>query len=296
MSEPIDVVIAWVDGSDPEWLTEKRKFDPKTPLPGNAEHHFRDWGTLRYLFRGIEEFMPWVRIVHFVTWGHLPTWLDTSCSQLHIVKHEDYIPKEFLPTFSARAINLNLHRIGALAEKFIYFDDDMFVIRPTVEEDFFRNGLPCDLAALNAHCYALSRPVDLTQIRDVGVVNEHFEFHASIMDNWWKWLRLGNGKELVRTLALLGCPRFPGFYQTHCAQSYLKTTYEEVWEAEPQILNETCKNKLRGVLDVNQWVMREWQIASGKFYPRKRSFFEPFYLDKRAPVEGAEVIARSRRK
>ena len=292
MSEPIDVVIAWVDGSDSEWLAEKRKYDPKTPLPGNAGHHFRDWGTLRYLFRGIETYMPWVRTVHFVTWGHLPEWLDVSCPRLHLVRHEDYIPAEYLPTFSSHVIELNFHRIEGLAERFIYFNDDQFVIRPATENHFFDGMLPRDVAALNVHCYALSRPVDLIQIRDVGVVNEHFGFRASLRTNWRKWLRLSSGTVLLRTLLLLGCPRFAGFYQTHCAQPLLKSTYKEVWAAEPEVLDSTCRNKFRGPLDVNQWVMREWQMASGRFTPRSASFSRAFYLEKNNPVEGVRAVVR----
>lgn len=291
MSKPVDVVITWVDGDDPEWLEEKRKYDPKTPLPDSGVHHFRDWGLLRYLFRGIEKNMPWVRTVHFVTWGHLPKWLDTSCPKLHIVTHNDFIPGKYLPTFSSRTIELNFHRIPSLAEKFIYFNDDMYVIKPTLESAFFHNEVPCDLAALNVHCYSLSRPVDLTQVRDVGVINEHFDFHQSLFGNIRKWIRPQNGSALLRTVLLLGCPRFPGFFQTHCAQSLLKSTYDEVWDAEPAILDATCMNKLRGLTDVNQWVMREWQIASGNFYPRNKNFFRPFYLDLEDPIKGANKIA-----
>lgn len=293
MNDPVDVVIAWVDGDDSAWLEEKRKFDPSVPLPSSAEHHFRDWGLLRYLFRGIESFMPWVRTVHFVTWGHLPAWLNVSNPKLHVVRHEDYIPSEYLPTFNSHTIELNFHRIEGLSNKFVYFNDDMFALRPTEESDFFYEGLPCDLAALNAHCYSLSRPVDLIQVRDVGVINEHFNFRGSVRANKGKWLRFQNGKELLRTIPLLGCPRFPGFYQTHCAQSLLKSTYEEVWAAEPALLDETCRNKLRGLTDVNQWVLREWQIASGNFHPRNRGFFEPFYLDKTDPLQGAESITET---
>ena len=49
--------------------------------------------------------------------------------------------------------------------------------------------------------------------------------------------------------------------------SYLKLTFEEVWEKEPEILKDTCLRKFRSKLDVNQWLMRYWQLASGSFYP-----------------------------
>ena len=114
----IDIVVTWVDGSDPEWLKERARYSG-TPVE-LSDVRFRDWGLMRYWFRGIEKYAPWVRKIHFVTWGHLPDWLDTTNPKLHIVKHTDFIPAEYLPTFNSHTIELNLHRIEGLAEQFIY--------------------------------------------------------------------------------------------------------------------------------------------------------------------------------
>ncbi len=67
--------------------------------------------------------------------------------KLHIVKHEDYIPKEFLPAFNSHVIEMYLHRIKGLSERFVYFNDDMFMIRPLCQTDFFKDGKPCDMLA-----------------------------------------------------------------------------------------------------------------------------------------------------
>ena len=84
-----------------------------------------------------------------MTWGHLPEWLDTTNPKLHIVNHKDYIPEEFLPTFNANTIELNLHRIEGLADQFVYFNDDMFVTNYVKPAEFFKNGIPRDVFALN---------------------------------------------------------------------------------------------------------------------------------------------------
>lgn len=292
--EPIDFVVAWVDGSDPEWLAEKHKYDGSQAHWANAgDQRYRDWGLLKYWFRAVEEHAPWVRKVHFVTWGHIPDWLDTDCSKLHIVRHEDYIPTEYLPTFSSHTIELNLHRIQDLAEQFVYFNDDMFLNRNVNEQAFFVNGLPRDIAALNIHCYALSSPIQLIAIRDTGVINDHFDFKASLKSNLGKWLRPSYGSLLVRTLPLLGCPRFPGFWQSHNAQPYLKQTFEEVWDAEPEILDTTCRHRFREGTDVNQWVMREWQMAAGRFVPRPASWSRVIHMNTSAgPRASADLMAR----
>jgi len=120
MSEPIDFVICWVDGNDPEWQKQKNYYDTSQQTD-SREIRYRDWDNLQYWFRGVEKYASWVNKIHFVTWGHLPQWLNTDHPKLNIVRHEDYIPKKYLPTFSARPIEVNLHRIKGLAEHFVFF-------------------------------------------------------------------------------------------------------------------------------------------------------------------------------
>ena len=85
-----------------------------------------------------------------MTCGHVPGWLNLEAPKLHFVKHADFIPVEYLPTFNCNPIEMNIHRIKGLSDHFIYFNDDTFLIDHVAEERFFRDGLPCDIAALNA--------------------------------------------------------------------------------------------------------------------------------------------------
>ncbi len=147
MEDAIDFVIVWVDGQDDRWRKQRAAFQTEISKGDDSEERYRDWGLLRYWFRGAERFAPWVRKIHFVTWGHIPLWLNVNHPKLHIVKHEDYIPKEFLPTFNSHVIEMYLHRIKGLSERFVYFNDDMFMIRPLCQTDFFKGGKPCDMLA-----------------------------------------------------------------------------------------------------------------------------------------------------
>jgi hypothetical protein len=140
----MDFIIPWVDSNDPKWRKELEKHRKES---GSAhEARFRDWENLKYWFRGVEKFAPWVDKIHFVTWGHLPEWLNTGHPKLNIVKHEDYIPQKYLPTFNSRTIDLNFHRIKDLNEEYVYFNDDMCLINRIEKECFFKNGKPCDMA------------------------------------------------------------------------------------------------------------------------------------------------------
>ena len=77
---PIDVVITWVDGSDPMWIKQRNNVCKELGLPLLDANNvrYRDWDNLQYIFRGIDQYMPWIRKVHFVTWGHIPKWLNVE--------------------------------------------------------------------------------------------------------------------------------------------------------------------------------------------------------------------------
>lgn len=109
-SDSIDFVIPWVNGNDPEWIKEKSNFE-KQSEGDRRDIRFRDWDNLRYWFRAVEAYAPWVNRIHFITWGHLPEWLNTAHPKLNIVTHQDYIPQAYLPTFNSHTIELNMHRI-----------------------------------------------------------------------------------------------------------------------------------------------------------------------------------------
>ena len=141
--EKIDFVLTWVDGSDPDWLAQRREYQPGRGTDA-GESRYRDWDNLQYWFRGVEKFAPWVNKIYFVTWGHVPKWLNTAHEKIQIVKHEDFMAPAYLPTFNINSIELNLHRIKGLSEHFVFFNDDMFLIDSVKPEDFFKNGLPCD--------------------------------------------------------------------------------------------------------------------------------------------------------
>jgi hypothetical protein len=275
----IDFVVMWVDGNDPEWQKEKQKFSVDDNADGSI-YRYRDFGLLKYLFRGVEKFAPWVNNVYFVTWGHVPEWLDLNNPKLKVVKHSDFIPEDYLPTFSANAIENNLHRIDGLSEQFVLLNDDFFLIDSVKETDFFKNGKPMDTVALNVQCPQRSLVSRFFGINNTAIINDHFNFESSIKENFWKWYSLKNGKNVLRSIVLKGCPRFPGFWQHHLASSFCKSTFEEVWEKEYEILHQTSSHKFRESTDVNQWLFKDWQIASGNFEVRNVKFGEAFYIDR----------------
>ena len=265
----IDFVLIWVDGNDPEWLEEKSRYDGSAAT-GNTAVRFRDWDNLQYWFRGVEKFAPWVNKVHFVTWGHLPKWLDTTHPKLHIVNHRDYIPHEYLPTFNANPIEVNLHRIPGLSEQFVFFNDDMFITAPVKPEDFFKNGRPCDAYGLNC-IYFVEDSVGHINGCDLEQINNHFKSSkAVIRANRRKWFNVKNGlRNNIKTMMLSTWDWFPGFYYDHLPSSFLRSSFEEVWENCGEALDNTCRCRFRSGLNVNQWLIKYWQLCKGISVPRK---------------------------
>ena len=263
----IDFVITWVDGNDPQWQAEKQRYAAADTLGDQRDLRFRDWGTLRFWFRGVEKFAPWVNKIYFVTWGHTPKWLNLEHPKLVIVNHKDYIPPEYLPTFNSHTIEMNLHRISGLSEQFVYFNDDMFLISAVRPEDFFIDGKPKDTFALNA-IYFGKDSVGLINGCNLSVINDHFSKKVAFIHNWPKWLTPVNGlKNVIRTLLLLPWPWFPGFLYSHTATNFLKSTFDVIWEKEPELLQHTCQDRFRKPTNVNQWLFKYWQLAEGNFVP-----------------------------
>ncbi len=277
--EKIDFVVTWVDGNDKNWLREKNKYDVNENSDGTI-YRYRDWDLLRYWFRGVEKFAPWVNKIYFITWGHIPEWLDVTNPKIVIVKHEDFIPQKYLPTFNSNVIELNINRISDLSENFVLFNDDFYLINETKEKDFFINNIPVDSCALNVHCPKKSLISQFFCINDVAIINEYFDFHKSISSNWHKWINIKNGKQMLRTITLLPCPRFPGFYQHHLSISYNKKTFDKIWELEQKSLENTCSHKFREATDLSHWLCREWQLAEGNFVNRKSNFGKSFFIDR----------------
>lgn len=274
-NKPIDFVITWVDGSDKEWLKEKNKYlfdEKKIDSIDSSSSRYRDWGTLKYLFRGIEKFTPWVNKVYLITNGQCPNWLNLSNDKVKLVTHKEYMPAEYLPTFSSHPIELNLHRINDLSEQFVLFNDDTFIVDNMKPEDFFKKGLPCDSAVISPIIAGDESTFAHILINNIRIINMHFNKKTTLKNNFSKYYTLKYGKNMLRTIFMKPWKEFVGFYNHHLPNSFLKSTLAEVWEKQPKELHETSLHRFRNhYYDVNQWLFRYWQLASGQFTPRKEN-------------------------
>lgn len=263
----IDFVITWVNMNDPEWQKEFFKYsgNRENTKNGVSKARFRDAGFLKYWFRGVEKFTPWVRKIHFVTSGQKPEWLDTSNPKLQLVSHKDIIPEEFLPTYNSVVIERYIHKIPGLSDHFVYFNDDFYIINNIRPQRFFRNGLPCDIAVFH---YNPSWSQWYTRIKNnIRIINRHFDKIEVFERDHSKWFDKSYGMKARWNYLLKHYDKFITLRTPHNAQPYLKSTFETVWDEEGEELTRTSVNKFRALDDYTPELFRTWQICEGNFAP-----------------------------
>ena len=279
--EKVDIVVSWVDGSDKNWLACKAEYDDgKNKNSGNCDARFRDFDLMRYFFRGIEKNMPWVNKIFFVTWGHVPSFLKTDHEKIRIINHKDYIPEKYLPTFNSNVIELNYHRIPELSENFILFNDDIFAVKPIGKEKFFSsNGLPRDMLEANSLInYDKNSYIWHMAFNDMGVINHYFTAGLNAYKHFRKWVNFRYPLDVnVKNLYKMSCRRMSGFLDFHFPVAYKKSSFEKIWNLEGDYLDSVCMNRFRSPLDLNQWLVRYWEFATGEFEPVDNTRFCKYY-------------------
>lgn len=297
--QEIDFVITWVDGVDPAWQEDKRECMRQQGMEvkvDDREERYRDWDILQYWFRGVEKFAPWVRKIHFVTYGHLPKWLNTKNTKLHIVNHENFIPEKYRPTFNSHVIEWNFHRIHGLSDNFVYFNDDVMLLKPVKRQNFFVGNQPVDMLALQP---------DVTNVEDTTMpyiylnnamlLAKYFDKRDNMKKQPGAYFHMGYPPMYFFYNMLEAMfPRFTGFYTVHGPSPLKKSTYETIWNLEPELLDHVCSHPFRHKEDVNQYVLREYEKLMGNFVPKNVKKFCKYYNLKKKNKDLVDTIVNQK--
>lgn len=269
----IDFVMAWVDGSDPAWLKKKAEYKGTNWQEDAAR--YRDWDILRYWFRAVEQYAPWVHHIFFVTDNQRPKWLNTDNPKLTVVDHREFMPEKYLPNFNSSAIEDNVHRIEGLSEHFVYFNDDMFINQPVDADYYFKDGLPCIGTyehVFNGRGYYPDIDgwgINIMEFMDTQLLNAHFNRKQVTAANkkGWYGAYLGAKYRLqAYMIKMFRRTEFQHFYTPHNEKPFLKSVFKEIWDSEPVEMDKACSH-LREATSVNNYLMRYWQLAENKFSP-----------------------------
>ena len=285
--DPIDFVVTWVDGNDPAWQKERSETlgIKEMNASGNGVCRYRDWASFRYWFRAVEKYAPWVRYVHLVTWGHVPSWLNLECPKLKIVNHKDYMPPEYLPTYNSNSLELNLFRIPGLSEHFVYFNDDMLLARPVAPEDFFIGGKPLHTAVALPW---VNRDNELPYhlfFNTYGIANGKNRISACIEQHPEKWFSHLYGRAMQHNLNAWQSDGLPGMYFTHVGVPFCRSSMEAVWKKYEKEMIKTCESKVRNIHQITHQIFSIEDILNGNFEPERFNWGQCVLIENTAQIE-----------
>ncbi len=153
-NHPVDVVITWVDGDDPEYRERMLPYLESASVKGNPGAHttrFASVNEIKYCLLSILKFAPFVRNIFIVTDRQDPLLNDDIRKHfpgreqsIRIVDHTEIFRDftQYLPTFNSRSIENMVWRIEGLADNFVCFNDDTFLVREINPEEWFIGDRP----------------------------------------------------------------------------------------------------------------------------------------------------------
>ncbi|MEO9971918.1 MAG: Stealth CR1 domain-containing protein [Hyphomonadaceae bacterium] len=233
----IDVVYTWVNSHDAEWQEMLAANKPTSSADGHEENddredtqepdgdRYKNRDELKYSLRSLLKFAPWVRHIYIVSNCAPPSWFDPDNSNTTWVPHEDIIEEQNLPTFSSHAIESSIHRVPNLANHYIYFNDDVFLVKPMEKSDFFTPG---GLAKVRFENYGMVH----------GDVREGDPDYLNAARNGQRLLKEKFGK-------------IPTRLHTHSPFSIVKNAVEACEASFPESYKQTRARKFRTSADIS---------------------------------------------
>ena len=192
MNEKIDIVVTYLNERDPQWRQDFQYWKDKEIKEHKAqasnrqafgEERTREWDAFKYWFRAVEKNCSWVNKVFLIVQNgrHIPEWLNRNNPKLRIVYHDEFIPKDLLPTFNAMTIGIYMSNIKDLSDNFIVSDDDYYFLNAIAEDRFFKNNKP--VHTNNKVHYGLYKGACLTGLDNVfyHILNNDLIFETKFM-------------------------------------------------------------------------------------------------------------------
>lgn len=234
--EDIDVVVTWVDGADPAHRAKRMAWGGGGVVEQSddvgGEVRYSSTGEIFYCVASLLRFAPWVRKIWIVTDNQNPA-LDefvernfpNRTTQIEIVDHRTIFEgyEENLPTFNSISIETLVWRIPGLAEKYVYFNDDLFVATPIEPEVWFDEG--------RAVLYATKM--------------------STRMGRFLRWIKprkggrkpFGHKDAMVNAAQRLSSGHFWHF--THAPQPLLRSWHAEFFALHPELMRDNIRHRFR---------------------------------------------------
>ena len=236
LHDPIDAVITWVDGSAQSHRDKRALYMAQAAheLHENAVNPHR-WlcnDEILYCLHSIEHHAPWIGKIWIVVDEITPDLSRLSPSLRDKIAFS-YHPEIFegleavLPTFNSLAIETLLWRIKGLSERFIYFNDDVFLTATLEPSDMFEGNQPV-LRGKWVDYSALEH--DPKRRSDPAMFNHYMQINAA---------------------EILGFPSSRLFAAAHVAHPFLRSVMVDLWAKYPDAFHVNSAHRFR---DLSQFL------------------------------------------
>jgi len=282
---PLDAVVLWVDGNDPV-LAEKRKSylrkENKTVKHSGAlPTRFASNNEIRYCILSILAFAPFVRKIFIVTDGQDPGLnkeidhhFPGKSNIVRIIDHKEIFRgfDQYLPSFNSSSIESMIWRIEGLSDNFIYFNDDVFLIRETTPEDWFIDNKPVLRGKWKIPPYKkmLGKYIKTVINRNI-LKNPDYQPRLSFYIRQWKAARLPGMK-------------FRYYFYCHIPHPLSRKRLEDFFTSNTDLLKKNISYRFRSEY---QFVMPalayHLEILDGNknLEPLNMVYLHPYYSNKR---------------
>ena len=186
----VDIVILWVNGSDPVWYKRMMKDKKKNHLNLDEKfisQRYVEHNELKWALRSIQKFAPWVNMIHLVTDKQYPSWIKTDNPNINWVNHDDIFYDGF-HSYASSSIQMSLINIRNISRRFIIMDDDYLFLNNITIDDFFddqsRTKQYYSQNVVKTGCSDLisASIYHYTRRRAYNITNEMFNFSHQIFD------------------------------------------------------------------------------------------------------------------
>ncbi|MCG8184102.1 Stealth CR1 domain-containing protein [Tenacibaculum piscium] len=229
----IDAVITWVDGEDEVHQQKILPFleDKKQVKNKGFRTRFDQVEEIKYTVNSILKYATFIRNIYIVTDNQIPNFLKNQdenqekYKNVFIINHTQIFKEdsEFLPVFNCRPIETKLYNIPNLSEHFIYFNDDMFLLRKVEISDFFIDGKPV--------------------IRGKWLKFNENIFYKRLFNSDKKKKRAGHKKAQEKSAKLVGFKKYYKFH--HVPYALRKSTFLSFFKENKGIERLNIKHKFR---------------------------------------------------
>lgn len=156
MDTQIDIVFTWLDPSNLKWIETRNHYRRKYNIKYDDKRQ-NNVNELKYSIRCVLKNCNFVNNIYIISNSSVPSWIReeyvedlTKCVSMSQLDEKNAASNKLIRvisdvtlvghnTYNSNAIELCIHKIKGLTNKFLYLNDDFFIMKPTKLSDFYKD-------------------------------------------------------------------------------------------------------------------------------------------------------------